>query len=90
MAVYCDGLEVKVKELLLQVKMQTQNKSGRGIRYLKVNFKRYDANGNSKLDPQQLESDLICAKSICLFTSSYFLIALRMSQKQRIKEGVFR
>jgi hypothetical protein len=55
MAFYGVGLEVKVKELLLQVKMQIQNKPGRGIRYLKVIFKRYDANGKGKLDSKDIE-----------------------------------
>ena len=50
MAFYGVGLEVKVKELLLQVKMQIQNKPGIDIRYSKVIFKRYDANGKGKLD----------------------------------------
>jgi len=52
------GLEVKVKELLLQIKMHIQNKPGRGIRYLKVIFKRYDANGNKKLDQTEFEECL--------------------------------
>ena len=47
------GFEVKVKELLLQVKMQTQYKPGSGIRLLKVIIKRFDANRNGKPDPQQ-------------------------------------
>ena len=55
MAFYGVGMEVKVKELLLQIKMQIQNKPGRGIRYMKVIFKRYDVNGNGKLDPQEFE-----------------------------------
>ena len=33
---------------------------------------------------------LFVQKSICLFASSYLCFTLRMSQKQRIKEGVFR
>ena len=58
MAFYGVGCEVKVKELLLQIKMQIQNKPGRGIRYLTVIFKRYDANGNKKLDPAEFEECL--------------------------------
>ena len=55
MAFYGVSLDVKVKELLLQIKMHIQNKPGRGIRYLKVIFKRYDENGNGKLDPTEFE-----------------------------------
>ena len=55
MAFYGVGLEVKVKELLLQVKMQIQIKAGRDIRYKKVIFKRYDANGKDKLDSKEFE-----------------------------------
>ena len=55
MEFYGVGLEVKVNELLLQVKMQIQNKPGRDIRYLKVIFKRYDANGKGKLDSKELK-----------------------------------
>jgi hypothetical protein len=58
MAFYGVGCEVKVKELLLQIKMQIQNKPGRGIRYLKVIFKRHDENGNGKLDPTEFEECL--------------------------------
>ena len=58
MAFYGVGLEVKVKELLLQIKMSIQNKPGRGIRYLKVIFKRYDENGNKKLDQTEFEECL--------------------------------
>jgi EF-hand domain len=58
MAFYGVGIEVKVKELLLQIKMQIQNKPGRGIRYLKVLFRRYDTNGNSKLDAAEFEDCL--------------------------------
>ena len=55
MAFYGVGLEVKVKELLLQVKMQIQNNFGRDIRYSKIIFKRYDANGKGILDSNELE-----------------------------------
>ena len=55
MAFYGVGLEVKVKELLLQLKVQIQNKPGRDIRYSKVIFKRYDANGKGKFDSKELE-----------------------------------
>lgn len=58
MAFYGVSLDVKVKELLLQIKMQIQNKPGRGIRYLKVIFKRYDENGNGKLDQTEFEECL--------------------------------
>ena len=88
MVFYGVGLEVKVKELLLQVKMQIQYKPGNDIRYLKVIFKRFNINGNGKPDPRQKKSDLICAKRICLFASSYYFFALLMNQKQRIKEDV--
>ena len=44
------GVQLEVK-----VKMQIQNKPDRGIRYLKIFFKKYDANGNGKLDIQKLE-----------------------------------
>ena len=40
MAFYGVELEVKVKELSLQVKMQIQNKPGRDIRYLKDILKK--------------------------------------------------
>ena len=55
MAFYGVGLEIKVKELLLQVKMQIQNKPDRDIRYSKVIFKRYDTNRKGKLDSKELE-----------------------------------
>ena len=55
MAFYGVGLKVKVIELLLQVKMQIQNKPGRDIRYSKVIFKRSDAYGKGKLDSKELE-----------------------------------
>jgi len=58
MAFYGVGCEVKVKELLLQIKMQIQNKPGRGIRYLKHIFKRFDENGNKKLDSAEFEECL--------------------------------
>ena len=52
------GLEVKVMELLLQIKMHIQNKPGMGFRYLRIIFKRYDANGNNKLDQTEFEDCL--------------------------------
>ena len=55
MAFYGVGLEVKVKDFLLQVQMQIQNKPGRDIRYSKVIFKRYDANIKGKLDSKEFE-----------------------------------
>lgn len=58
MAFYGVGMEVKVKELLLQIKMQIQNKPGRGIRYLKHIFKKFDVNGNKKLDAAEFEECL--------------------------------
>ena len=66
-------MEVKVKELLLQIKMQIQNKPGRGIRYLKVIFNRYDVNGNKKLDPQEFEE---CLNAFGLFFKKVELQAL--------------
>ncbi len=58
MAFYGVSLDVKVKELLLQTKMHIQNKPGRGIRYLKHIFKRYDENGNKQLDETEFEECL--------------------------------
>jgi hypothetical protein len=58
MAFYGVGMEVKVKELLLQIKMHIQNKPGRGIRYMKNLFRRYDVNGNNKLDAAEFEECL--------------------------------
>ena len=80
MAFYWVGLEVKVKELLLQVKMQIQIKAGRDIRYTKVIFKRCDANGKENLILRSLNSDFISAKKhmplcnfVFLFRSSHEL-----------------
>ena len=55
MAFYGVGMEAKIKELVLQIKMQIQNKLERGIRYLKAIFMRYDVNENGKLDPQEFK-----------------------------------
>lgn len=58
MAFYGVGLEVKVKELLLQTKMHIQNKPNRGLKYLRYVFKRFDANGDKQLDPEEFEECL--------------------------------
>jgi len=55
---YGVGCEVKVKELLLDIKMKMQNKPERGIRYMRTLFKRHDANGNGKLDAEEFEEVL--------------------------------
>ncbi len=55
MAFYGVSCEVKVKELLLQIKMKIQSEPGRGIRYLKHLIRKYDENGNGKLDANEFE-----------------------------------
>ena len=87
MAFYGVGLEVKVKELLLQVKMQIQNNPGRGTIYLEVIFKRYNANGNRKLDPQELEKWFHLCKKVYAFLHLPFLFCssheLKADNKRR-------
>lgn len=58
MAFYGVGLEVKVRELNLQFKMQLQAKGGNGVRGLKLIFKRLDANNNGTLDATEFEQAL--------------------------------
>ena len=84
-------MEAKVKELLLQIKMQIQNKPGRGIRYLKAIFKKIWRKWKRKTWSSEVKKWFhLCEKAYVFFCIFLFLFALRMSQKQRIKEGVFR
>lgn len=58
MAFYGVGLDIKVKELNMNFKMHLQRKGGNGIRSLARIFKRFDFNGNNKLDIMEFEEAL--------------------------------
>lgn len=58
MAFYGVGLDIKVRELNMQFKMQLQKRGGVGLRSLARIFKRMDFNGNKKLDIMEFEEAL--------------------------------
>ena len=58
MAFYGVGLEVAVKEQLMQMKMKIKARGGLGLRHLKIIFNRMDFNGNKKLDLEEFEAAL--------------------------------
>ena len=58
MAFYGVGMDVKVKELNLQFKMQIQSRGGMGLRNLKRVLDQADYNGNKKLDVAEFEQAL--------------------------------
>ncbi|CDW86450.1 ef hand family protein [Stylonychia lemnae] len=58
MAFYGVGLDVKVRELNLNFKLNIQQKGGVGLRTLKRIFQRMDYNGNKKLDASEFEQAL--------------------------------
>ena len=51
-------MDVKVKELNLQFKMHIQSRGGLGLRGLKHTLRRFDYNGNGKLDATEFEQAL--------------------------------
>ena len=58
MAFYGVGLDIKVKELNMNFKMHLQRAGGNGLRSLARIFKRFDFNGNGKLDIMEFEEAL--------------------------------
>lgn len=58
MAFYGVGLDIKIKELNMQFKMHLQRRGGIGLRSLSRLFKRFDFNGNRKLDIMEFEEAL--------------------------------
>lgn len=58
MAFYGVGLDVKVRELNLQLKLAIQSRGGNSLGQLKRIFKQADFNGNGKLDPSEFEDAL--------------------------------
>lgn len=73
MAFYGVGLDIKVKETQMNFKMHLQRVGGNGIRSLSRIFKRFDFNGNGKLDIMEFEEAL---GSFGLFPSKVDLQAL--------------
>lgn len=58
MALYGVGLDVTVQKLNNQFKMKIKSRGGLGIKSLGVIFRRYDDNGNKKLDISEFEEAL--------------------------------
>ena len=55
---YGVGLDIEVKRINTQFKMQIQKKGGIGIRSLGVIFRQMDNNGNKKLDLEEFTQAL--------------------------------
>lgn len=58
MSLFGVGLDIEVKRISTQFKILIQKKGGIGIRSLAAIFRRWDKNGNKKLDKQEFEEAL--------------------------------
>lgn len=58
MAYYGVGLDVAIKKLNYEFRMNLKKRGGIGIRSLGVIFKQFDYNGNKKLDVTEFEAAL--------------------------------
>jgi hypothetical protein len=52
------GIDIEVKRVLTQFKMQIQKKGGLGLRTLGTIFRRMDFNGNRKLNQEEFTQAL--------------------------------
>ncbi len=59
---YGVGLDITVKKINLEFKLQLRKRGGIGIRSLRQIFKRLDLNGNKKLDAYEFEQALASFK----------------------------
>lgn len=58
MALYGVGLDVTIKRIQLELKLETSRKSGKNIQELQRIFLSMDKNGNGKLDIKEFELGL--------------------------------
>ncbi len=58
MSLFGVGLDIEVKRINTQFKMQIQKRGGIGIRTLGTIFRRMDSNGNRKLDQAEFTQAL--------------------------------
>ena len=58
MSLFGVGLDIEVKRINTQFKMQIQKKGGIGLRTLGTIFRRMDRNGNKKLDMEEFTEAL--------------------------------
>jgi hypothetical protein len=58
MALYGVGLDVTVQRLNNQFKMYIKSRGGNGIKSIGTIFRRFDENGNKKLDMTEFEDAL--------------------------------
>lgn len=59
---YGVGLDITCKKINLEFKLQLRKRGGIGIRSLRLIFKRFDENGNGKLDAYEFEQALAAFK----------------------------
>lgn len=59
---YGVGIDITCKKINLDFKLQLRKRGGIGIRSLKVMFRRFDENGNGKLDAYEFEQALASCK----------------------------
>ena len=72
MAYYGVGLNAAVDKLNFEFRMALKKKGGIGVRTLAVIFKRFDLNGNKKLDVGEFEAALAESGYNCPRKLGYF------------------
>ena len=58
MSLFGVGLDIEIKKINTQFKILLQKKGGIGIRTLAVIFRRFDTNGNKRLDQEEFTQAL--------------------------------